>query len=90
MQQSKENIAYFNKTVGKLLKDLRGSNLDTSINNFSREFDFDRGNLSKVERGLLSCRFVTMWKIAEALQIKFSDFAKLLEEKLGDDFTLID
>lgn len=90
MQQSKNNIAYFNKIVGEMLKDLRISKMDESINNFAREHDLDRGNLSKVERGLLSCRFATMWKITEAMGIKFSDFAQKLEEKLGDDFTLID
>ena len=29
-------------------------------------------------------------KTSEALGIKFSEFAKKLEEKLGKDFTLID
>ena len=87
MQQDNEKISIFNKAVGEIVKELRGKN---SINNFAREFDFDRGNLSKFERGLLNCRLATAWKLAEASGVKFSDFAKLLEEKLGEDFTLLD
>ena len=90
MQQADEKILLFNKTVGKLLKELRNNNSKTTINNFAREYDIDRGNLSKLERGIINCRLITAWKLSEALGIKFSEFAKKLEEKLGKDFTLID
>lgn len=33
---------------------------------------------------------MTAWRISEALGISFVDFAKMLEEKLGDDFKFID
>ncbi len=90
MQQADEKILLFNKTVGKLLKELRNNNSKTTINKFAREYDMDRGNLSKLERGIINCRLITAWKLSEALGIKFSEFAKKLEEKLGKDFTLID
>jgi len=88
MQQVDNKTAGFNKIVGEIIKELRQNN--NSINNFCRQFDFDRGNFSKIERGLLSCRLTTVYKVCEALDIKFSDFAKLLEDKLGEDFTFID
>lgn len=44
------------------------------------------GNLSKIERGIYGIQLLTAWKLCEALEIKFSDFAKTLEEKLGEDF----
>ena len=43
-----------------------------------------------MERGLYYCKFVTLWKLSEALGIKCSELVKKLEEKLGDDFSLID
>ena len=89
MQQVDNKFIEFNKIVGKILKELRQNN-DNSINNFCRQFDFDRGNFSKIERGILGCRLATAYKVCEALGIKFSDFAKLLEDKLGKDFTFID
>ena len=90
MQQDDKKVEKFNKIVGEILKELRKNNDNISINNFCRQFDFDRGNFSKIERGILSCRLITIYKASEALGVKFSDFAKLLEEKLGKDFTFID
>ena len=90
MQQADKKILILNKAVGEIVKELREQNSKSSINNFAREYDFDRGNLSKLERGLLNCRLATALKLSEALGIKFSDFAKLLEEKLDKNFTLID
>ena len=87
MQQDKTKT--FNETVGKLIKEIRHNNFD-SLNKFAREYDFDRGNFSKLENGIVCCRLITAWKFAEATGIRFSDFAKMLEQKLGDDFKLID
>ena len=90
MQQSSKETEKFNKIVGEIITELRKNKDNISINNFCHQFDFDRGNFSKVERGKLGCKLITIYKACEALDIKFSDFAKLLEEKLGEDFTLID
>ncbi len=89
MQQQNKNIKIFRKAVGEVLLELIKST-DKSISLFAREFDFDRGNLSKITRGLLSCRLDSIWKLAEASGISFTEFAKRLQDKLGDDFSLID
>jgi len=89
MQQVDKKSEKFNIIVGQLLKELR-NNSNNSINNFCRQYDFDRGNFSKIERGILSCRLITIYKACEALGISFCDFAKLLEERLGKEFTFID
>ena len=60
------------------------------MNNFAREYGFDRGNLSNMERGKIGCNLATAWKLAEALDIKFSTLAAMLEDKLGDEFRYID
>lgn len=80
----------FKKAVGTIIRELRKEEPKRSINKFAHEYDLDRGNLSKIERGIYSIQLITAWRIAEALGIKFSDFAKMLEDKLGDDFVLMD
>ena len=35
-------------------------------------------------------KFITIWKIIEAHNISFSEFAQKLKDELGEDFTLID
>ena len=86
----KAKIEKFNKIVGQLMKEIREENTSNSISKFANEYDFDRGNFSKIERGINSCRLVTAWKFAQACNIKLSDFAKMLEDRLGETFTLID
>ena len=90
MQQENDKIILFKQIFGKVIKELRKHNTTCSRTQFAREFDIDRGNLSKIENGKLSCSIITVWKISEALGIKFSEFATLLEKELGEDFKLMD
>lgn len=90
MQQANNNDLKFKKTVGEIVKEIRQSKTNGSLNNFAREFGLDRGNLSKIERGIIGCQFATAWKIAEACDLKLSELVKLLEERLGEDFKLIE
>ena len=82
-------VLKFKITVGELIRELR-TKKDVSLTRLAYEYDFDKGNLSKTERGIYSIHLITAWRLAEALGMKFSDFAKCLEEKLGDDFVLMD
>ncbi len=84
-----EKVLQFKVAVGEVIRELR-TEKDLSLTKLAYEYDFDKGNLSKTERGIYSIHFITAWRLAEAMGMKFSDFAKCLEEKLGDDFILMD
>lgn len=88
MQVSKEEI--FKKAVGEVLRDVRMKKKNISINKFAGEYDFDKGNISKIEKGAYSIYLLTAWKISEALGISFVEFATKLEDKLGKDFKFLD
>ena len=88
--QHKDKLKTFKEKIGKTIKDIRLNNYNGSINKIAFEYDIDKGNLSKIERGLIGCTLVTAWKICEASNIKFSEFAKKLEDNLGENFQLID
>lgn len=90
MQQANEKEIKFKQVVGEIFHDCREINTGYSVNFVGRAYGFDRGNLSKVENGLVGTSLLNTWKLCEALGIKFSDFAKELEEKLGDDFKFFD
>lgn len=85
-----DNVSKFKIAVGELIRELRTTRTNLSINKLAFEYDFDKGNLSKTERGIYSIHLITAWRLSEALGMKFSDFAKCLEEKLGEDFILMD
>lgn len=88
MQEDSKKFKTFKLAVGEVFKEIRRS--DKSLSKLAYEYDIDKGSLSKLERGFYDCRLSTTWKIAEASGVKFSEFAKRLEEKLGDDFKLMD
>ena len=90
MQQVSQKVLRFREATGHIVSKIRNKNVQSSISKFAREYDFDRGNFSRLERGLISCSLISAWRIAEASNIKFSDFAKMLEEELGENFKLID
>lgn len=90
MQRKTEKTLQFRKTIGNLVKQLRLKHTGLSGNKLANEYDIGNGNISRIQNGEVDCKFVTLWKIAESLGIKFSEFSKLLEEELGEDFKLID
>lgn len=88
MQEDK--VLEFKKAVGAVIQDIRKNKKELSINKLALEFDFNKSNLSKIERGIYGIQLITAWRLSEALGVKFSEFAKLLEEELGESFTFID
>ena len=87
-QYYKEEI--FKKAVGEVLREARNSVAGLSINKFAAEYDFDKGNISKTEKGFYNIYLITAWKLSEALGISFVEFASRLQAKLGDNFKFID
>ncbi len=90
MQYKNENTELFSKVLGKIIDQICAEKNIISANRFADEYDIDDSNFNKIRKGKQNAKIVTIWKISEALGIKFSDFAKRLEEELGEDFTLID
>lgn len=56
------------------------------INTFSFEYDIGNGLLSKLEKGNADTKITTVWKLADAFGYKCSDFIKLVEDNLPEDF----
>lgn len=88
--QYKDKKLYFIKTVGELLKEIRTSRTNVSLSKFSDEYELGKSSISRIERGFYSIELITAWKIIEALGIDFAEFSKLLKDRLGEDFKLID
>lgn len=85
-----EKVLKFKQALGEVLKEIRKNNSNCSLNKVANEYDIDKGSLSKIERGFYNVQLITAWRLAEAYNIKFSEFSKKLEEKLGEEFKFID
>lgn len=90
MQYKDEKSLHLRKLFGQVVKNIHENQIGLSGNKFANEYGINDSNLGKIERAEIDCKFVTFWKIAEALGVKPSEFVKILEDILGDDFTLID
>lgn len=90
MQQRDEKTTHFAKVLGEVVKEIRVKNDRGSINQIAHEYDLDVGNTSRIENGLIDSKIVTLWKTAEALQIKLSELIIELEKRLGQNFHFYD
>ena len=77
------------KAVGRVIHNQR-SKANKGINKFSFEYDIGNGLLSRLENGTTDTKITTLWKLANAFNLKFSELAKLIEEKLPNDFNFYD
>ncbi len=89
MQDNSEKISQ-NKNillacVGKIVQKERYKQ-GKGINIFSFEYDIGNGLLSKLEKGVLDTKITTFWKLANAFGYKCSDFVKLIEQELPENF----
>lgn len=89
MQQKCKKTQLLAKAVGEVIKESR-LNKNLSINRFANEYDLDIGNTSRVEKGSVEVKFVTLWKISEALGISPDKLVSLIMQKLGHDFHFYD
>lgn len=89
MQYKDRKTLQFNEALGQVLKEFRGEK-GISANKFANEYDLSSGNYNRIENGVFCVKFITLWKIIEAHNITFSEFADKFKDKLGEDFTLID
>lgn len=77
------------KAVGRVIHNQR-SKANKGINKFSFEYDIGNGLLSRLERGDTDTQISTLWKLANAFDIKFSEMAEMIENELPEDFNFYD
>ena len=84
-EKDKKQKAILLKAVGNVVHNQR-TKLKRGINRFSFEYDIGNGLLSRLENGTSDTKISTLWKLADAFEIKFSEFAKLVEKELPENF----
>ena len=77
------------KAIGKVLKKKR-KKLNKGILLLSYEYDLSNTSLAQLEKGARDVQITTIWKIANALGMSFSEFTKEVENHLPKDFKLVD
>jgi len=73
--------------AGNALKKLRNGKSQYML---SAEYEISTSLLNNLERGLKDPQLTTIFKLSEALGVKASEFVKIIEENLPEDFSLIE
>ncbi len=89
MQYKNEKTYELIKVFGEIIKEKRQNKTGKSQTLFAYEYELDSGNLCRIENGKIEPKLTMMWRISEALGIPLSEIIKALEDKLGDDFNII-
>jgi len=90
MQHKNNNSLILRKTLGEVYKNFRETVTDKTRSKLEDEFELAKYTINRVETAKFDCKIITLWKMAEAIGIKPSQIIKTVEEKLGEDFKLID
>jgi len=90
MQQTIEKNLQFRKKFGAIIERLRKEKTGLARKTFAYAYDLTAPNLRRIENGDQNISLFMAWKISEALGMKCSELIKILEDDIGEDFTLID
>lgn len=89
MQDSNNNAQILIKTLGSIIQKHRKEQGKT-IYKISAEAELPKATWREIEIGKNNFRFITLWKIAEGLDIPLADLIDELKKELGEDFSLSD
>lgn len=75
--------------IGKLIREKRLKQ-NKGILLFSYEYDISNSSIALLEKGKRDVQITTLWKLANAFGMSFSEFAKEIENRLPKGFKLIE
>lgn len=88
MQDDKKELEHkkklFKETAGKVARRLRA---DIGLTKFGRNADIPERSLGKFEKGNSDLQITTVCRLANAHNMKCSEFIKLIEDELPEGFT---
>jgi transcriptional regulator with XRE-family HTH domain len=80
MEISREQITY---CIGKTVRELRKEKQKT-IEQLANEINVDYSQISRIERGKINTTFYQLFRIVQALNIPFDEFASRLIKKFKE------
>lgn len=85
---TKKSAIIFQILAQELKKERESQN--KSLRLLAYEFDIQMSLLSRLENGVNEPKLISIWTVCEALGIKPSELMKRIEDKLPNDYSLID
>ena len=79
------NTKWYNNLVNDIYWDA-----EEGKGKFAESYGFDKSKILRVERGEVQCKLITSWAIANALGMRCSELIAMVEDQLGENFSLIE
>ena len=83
MQEQRKKLQL---AIAEIVKSLRVKSITKSAD----EIGMGKSMWADLENGIKDPQFSTLWRIAEGLDIKPHSLVKLIEDKLGDNFSFLE
>lgn len=77
------------KVIGDIIKEKRTAQ-NKGILLFGYEYDISNSSIMLLERGQRDVQVTTLWKLANAFGMSFSEFIQEVESRLPEGFKLIE
>lgn len=77
------------KVIGEIIKEKRTAQ-NKGILLFGYEYDISNSSIMLLERGQRDVQVTTLWKLANAFGMTFSEFVQEVESRLPEGFKLIE
>ena len=90
MQDTSSKNLHLTKCVAEIIRQTRLKQTGLSVTKFAESYGIDKSKVLRAEKAQVHSQLITIWQIANALGMKCSELIALVEEQLGEDFTLID
>lgn len=77
------------KTIGEILYEKRAA-MKKGILLLSYEYDIPNSSIARLEKGERDVQITTLWKLANAFGMTFTELAREIENRMPKGFKLID
>lgn len=75
------------KALSAVFKELKGKK---KISEVAYESDLPRSVVHYIQQSVKDPQLTTLWRLAEGFNLRPSEFLKLIEEKLPENWTILD
>lgn len=77
-------------TAVKILEQLSMETQGISIKELQEKYYFSKGLKREIKNGFTQCYILNICELLDIFKIRLSDFMRMIEDELGEDFSIID
>lgn len=85
-----QKIELLTSTTVKMLEQLSMETQGMSIKELQEKYHFSKGLKREIKNGFTQCYILNICELLDIFKVRLSDFMRMIENELGEDFSIID